>query len=96
LAHRDRRDDVIDQVGGGFRHAPRAAGGAKAASLAGKRDQLLMGALGAAQAEKPVREDAAFEKGIELGAIVGFRRQPVSASMVRGAYFFAARPLPFR
>jgi hypothetical protein len=26
-----------------------------------------MGALSAAQAEKPVREDAAFEKGIELG-----------------------------
>jgi hypothetical protein len=26
-----------------------------------------MGALGAAQSEKPVREDAAFEKGIELG-----------------------------
>ena len=25
-----------------------------------------MGALGAAQAQKPVREDAAFEKGIEL------------------------------
>ena len=55
LAHRHRRDDVIDQVGGAFRHAPRAAGGAKPAPLAGKRDQLLMGALGAAQAKKPVR-----------------------------------------
>jgi hypothetical protein len=54
-------------VGGGFRHAPRAAGGAKAAPLAGKRDQLLMGALGAAQTQKPVREDAALEKGVELG-----------------------------
>ena len=39
---------------------------AKAAPLARKRDQLLVGALGAAQAQKPVREDAACEKGIEL------------------------------
>jgi hypothetical protein len=26
-----------------------------------------MGALGAAQAQKPMREDASFEKGLELG-----------------------------
>src|SRR5262249_20227146 len=55
LAHRDGRDHVIDQVGGGFRHAPGAAGGAKAAPLAGKRDQLLVAALATAQAQKPVR-----------------------------------------
>jgi len=67
LAHRDRRDHAIDQMGGGFRHAPGAARRAKAAPLAKKRDQLLMGAVAAAQAEKPVREDAAFEKGIEFG-----------------------------
>jgi len=34
LAHRDRRDHAIDQMGSGFRHAPGAAGGAKAAPLA--------------------------------------------------------------
>jgi len=45
-----------------MRRAPQE--GQKAAPLARKRDQLLMGALAAAQAEKPVREDAAFEKGI--------------------------------
>lgn len=39
--------------------------GANPASLAGKRDQILPGARGEAQLEKPVREDAAFEKGIE-------------------------------
>ena len=55
LAHRHRRDDAIDQVGGGFRHAPCAAGGAKAALLTGKGNQLLMGELAAAQAQKPVR-----------------------------------------
>jgi threonine dehydrogenase-like Zn-dependent dehydrogenase len=46
-------------VGGGFRHASRAAGVAKAASLAGKRDQLLMGALSAPQAEKPGQQGLA-------------------------------------
>jgi hypothetical protein len=51
---------VIDKVGGGFRHAPRPAGAAKATPLPGKHDQLLVGTLGAAQAQKPVREDAAF------------------------------------
>jgi len=54
-------------MGGGFRHAPSAAGGAKAASFASERNQLLMAALAAAQAEKPVRQNAAGEKGIELG-----------------------------
>ena len=34
--------------------------------LQGKCDQLLIGAPGAAQAQKAVRQDAAFEKGIEL------------------------------
>ena len=34
LAHRHRRDHAIDQMGGGFRHAPGPTGGAKAASLA--------------------------------------------------------------
>jgi len=58
LEHWDRQDDLIDQVevGDGFRHAPRTAAGARPASLAETRDQLLMGALGAAQSEKPVRE----------------------------------------
>ena len=66
LPHRHPRDDVIDQAGSGLRHAPGAARGAKPASLAGKRDQLLIGTPGAAQAQKAVRQDAAFEKGIEL------------------------------
>ena len=34
LAHRDARDDAVDQMGGGFRHAPRTARGAKATPLA--------------------------------------------------------------
>ena len=58
LPHRHPRDDVIDQAGSGLRHAPGAALGAKPVSLTGKRDQLLIGAPGAAQAQKAVRQDA--------------------------------------
>lgn len=49
LAHRHPRDDVIDQVGSGFCHAPGAARGAKPTPLTGKRYQLLMGAVTAAR-----------------------------------------------
>ena len=63
LAHRHPRDDAVDQVRSGLRHAPRPAGGAKPAPLTGEGHQLLMRAL---QAQKAVGEDAAFEKGIEL------------------------------
>ena len=48
LPDRHVRDDLIDQVRGALNHAPGAARGAKSATLAGKRDQLLMGALTAA------------------------------------------------
>ena len=66
LAHRHARDHAVDQVGGALRHAPRPTGGAKCAPLAGEGHQLLVCARGAAQAHKPVGEDAAFEKRIEL------------------------------
>ena len=65
LPYRHARDDAIDQVRGALSPAPGAARGAKPAALAGKRHQLLMGALGAAQAQKSVRQNAAFEKGLE-------------------------------
>ena len=66
IGARHPRDDVIDQVGSCFGHAPGAARGAKSAPLTGKRYQLLMGAVTAAQAQKAVGQDAAFEKGIKL------------------------------
>ena len=43
-------DDVIDQVGGCFRHASRSAGGAKATPLATEGHELLIGTVGATQA----------------------------------------------
>jgi hypothetical protein len=66
LPDRHARDDLIDQVRGALRHAPRAARRAKPAPLAGKRHQLLMRAVSAAHAQKTMRQDAAFEKGLEL------------------------------
>ena len=57
---------MIDKVCGGFRHAPRPAGGQKPRRLQENATSFSWGALGAAQAQKPVREDAALEKGIEL------------------------------
>ena len=50
LPHRHPGDDVIDQVGGGLRHAPGAAGGTKSTPLAGKGNELFMGTVGATQA----------------------------------------------
>jgi hypothetical protein len=47
-------EDLIDQVGGGLRHAPGAAGGTKSTPLAGKGHELFMGAVGATQAQEAV------------------------------------------
>ena len=66
LTHRHARDDVIDRVRSGLCHAPGAARRAKPASLAGEGDQLLMRALGAAQTQKAMSEDAAFEECVKL------------------------------
>jgi hypothetical protein len=66
LPDRHARDDLIDQVCGALRHAPRAARGAKPAPLAGKRHQLLVCADSTAHTQKSVRQNAAFEKGLEL------------------------------
>jgi len=45
---------VIEQVSGGFCHAPRPAGGAKATLRTGESHELLMGTIGATQAQKTV------------------------------------------
>ena len=45
LAHRERRENVIDQVRGSFGHAPRVAGGAHTTVLAGVDVQEIVLAL---------------------------------------------------
>ncbi len=60
LAHRQRREDVVDQVRGGLRHAPGGAGGAQSPALAGEGDQEVVTAGHAAGTGKAVGEDAAL------------------------------------
>jgi hypothetical protein len=50
LPHRHPGDDVIDQVGGGLRHAPGATARTEAAPLATEGHELFMGTVGATQA----------------------------------------------
>ena len=54
LAHRHPRDDVIDQVGGGFCHAPGAASGQKPRRLQEKATSFSWPQSAAAQAQKTV------------------------------------------
>jgi hypothetical protein len=54
LAHRHPGDDVLDQVGGGLRHAPGATARTEAAPLATEGHELFMGAVGATQAQEAV------------------------------------------
>ena len=60
LAHRHSRDDVIDQVSGGLCHAPCTTGGAKTTPLTGEGHELFMGAVGAANAQDTMGQDAAL------------------------------------
>jgi len=66
LAHRHVRDDVVHQVRRRLRHTPGTARGAKPAPLAAERDELVVAAVGAVQAQEAVGQDAAFEEGVEF------------------------------
>ena len=47
-------------------HAPYPARGTEAASVAAERDRLVVAAVAAAQAQEALRQDAAFEEGVQL------------------------------
>lgn len=61
LAHRQRREDMIDQVRRRLRHTPGVARRARPAPLARKRNENIMPTVRAAGARETVGEDAAFE-----------------------------------
>jgi hypothetical protein len=67
LPHGHMRDDVIHQVRCRLRHPARTARGSEPAPLAAERQQLVVATLAAAQPQKALRQDAAFEEGVELG-----------------------------
>jgi len=66
VAHRDTRDDMVDQVGRRLGHAPGSARRTKPPALAAEGDQLVVAAVAAAQPQEAMRQDAVFEKGVEL------------------------------
>jgi hypothetical protein len=53
-------DDMLDQVSGALCHAPRPTGRVKSAPLTGEGHALFMGALGAANAQEAMGQNATF------------------------------------
>ena len=66
LAHRQRREVVVDQVRGGLSHAPGGAGGAQTPALAGEGNQEVVTAGRAAGTGKARGEDAVGERVAEF------------------------------
>ena len=66
LAHRQRREDLVDQMRRRLGHAPGVAGRTYPAAFARKRDQEIVSALLAASAGEAVGQDAAFEVAAKL------------------------------
>ena len=61
LAHGKRRQDVIDEMGGGLDHATGVAGRTYAASLATERDQEVVATTGAPHSSEAVRQNTATQ-----------------------------------
>ena len=55
-----------DEMGSRLRHAPGAARRTEPAALAAESHELVVAAVGAAQPQKAVRQDAALQDGVEL------------------------------
>ena len=66
LAHRKRRQDVIDEMGGGLDHTASVTGRTYAAALATERDQEVVATAGAAGASEAVRQNTAAQIGPEV------------------------------
>jgi len=57
---------MLDQVRSALRHAPRSARGAKPAPLTTERHELVVPAVGAAQAQEAVRQDGLAGVGLHV------------------------------
>ena len=66
MPYRQAREDVIDEMRGGFDHASGGAGGADATAFAGVSHQEVVATIGAAGASEAVGENAAFEVAAEF------------------------------
>ena len=75
LAHRQARQDVIDEMGGSFRHPTGIARGADTTALAGEGDQEIVSALPTARSRKAVGQDSTLHKAAQLS--FGMGRDPL-------------------
>ena len=66
MAHGQRRQDVIDEMGCGLDHTASVAGGTYATALATERYQEVVATAGAAGASEAVRQNAAAQVGSEV------------------------------
>jgi hypothetical protein len=57
---------MIDEMGGGFRHASGATSRAKASAFTGERHEFFLGAVPTSQAQKPMGQNSALQKRLEL------------------------------
>jgi hypothetical protein len=77
LAHRQRRDDMIDQMRGGLRHAAGVARRAYRAAFARERHEEVMPAVRTSGPGEAVGQDAAFEVVAKFPFHVGGHPLPV-------------------
>jgi len=83
LAHRQRREDVIDQVRRGLRHASGVARGAQPAPLAREGDQEVMAAVRTSGPGEAVGEDAALKVTTKFAFDMGRHALPVPVVFTR-------------
>jgi hypothetical protein len=67
LSARDSRQDLSNEVSSGVGHPPADARRAETTALTRERHETAVSAVFAAGAEKAIRQDAAFEKGLDFG-----------------------------
>ena len=66
LAHGKRRQDMVDEMGGGLDHTASVAGGTHTAALATERDQEVVATTSAACSCESISENAATQIGPEV------------------------------
>jgi len=89
LSHGHRRDDVIDEMGGGLLHVPAIAGWAHPAPLARERDDKPLAAARAESTAEPDPEELGL-RGVAAGGLVDLAQDggELPAGVFEGLGFF--------
>lgn len=80
LAHRQARQDMIDQLGGSLGHPPGVARGADATAFAGEGDEEIVAAPIAPRSCKAIGQNAALQVGAQLA--LGVRRDALILPLI--------------